>query len=45
MPGTKLGAGVIVGARSFVAGGKFKNFTMLSGAPAVVVDEDVFVKM
>lgn len=45
MPGSKLGAGVIVGARSFVAGGKYKNFTMLSGYPAVVVDEDVYVKM
>lgn len=45
MPGTKLGSGVIVGAKSFVAGGKFKNFSMLSGYPAEVVDEEIYVKM
>lgn len=45
MPGTKLGTGVIVGAKSVVTGGKYKNFTMLSGYPAEVVDEDVYVKM
>ena len=45
MPGTKLGTGVIVGAKSVVTGGRYKNFTMLSGYPAEVVDEDVYVKM
>lgn len=44
MPGTKLGTGVIVGARSFVSG-KFKNFTMISGSPAEIVDEDIYFKM
>ena len=44
MPGTKLGTGVIVGARSFVSG-KFKNFTMISGYPAEIVDEDIYFKM
>lgn len=44
MPGTRLGTGVIVAARSLVSG-RFDNFTMLSGSPAEVVDKDVFVKM
>lgn len=43
MPGTKLGVGVIAGARSVVSG-KYKNFTLISGSPAEVVDEDVYWK-
>lgn len=44
MPGAKIGTGVIVGARSFVSG-KIKNFTMVSGMPAIPVDEDIYFKM
>ena len=43
MPGAKIGAGVIVGARSIVSG-KLPNFTLASGSPAVVVDENIFWK-
>ena len=43
MPGSKIGVGVIVGARSMVSG-KLPNFTLASGSPAVVVDEEVFWK-
>ena len=40
MPGSKLGVGVIVGARSMVSG-KLPNFTLASGTPAEVVDEEI----
>ncbi len=43
MPGTKIGVGVIVGAGSMVQG-KLPNFTLATGRPAVVVDEDIFWK-
>lgn len=43
MPGSKIGAGVIVGACSMVAG-KLPNFTLATGNPASVVDEDIFWK-
>lgn len=43
MPGSKIGVGVIVGAGSLVQG-KLPNFTLATGRPAVVVDEDVFWK-
>lgn len=43
MPGAKIGVGVIVGARSMVSG-KLPNFTLASGTPAEVVDEDIFWK-
>lgn len=43
MPGAKLGAGVIVGANSMVSS-KVKNFTLVSGSPAQVVDEDIYWK-
>lgn len=43
MPGSKIGVGVIVGARSMVSG-KLPNFTLASGSPAEVVDEDIFWK-
>lgn len=43
MPGAKIGVGVIVGARSLVSG-KLPNFTLASGSPAQVVDEDIFWK-
>lgn len=43
MPGAKIGVGVIVGARSMVHG-KLPNFTLASGMPAEVVDEDIFWK-
>lgn len=43
MPGAKIGTGVIVGARSMVSG-KLPNFTLASGSPAEVVDEDIFWK-
>ena len=43
MPGSKIGVGVIVGARSMVSG-KIPNFTLVSGNPADVVDEDIFWK-
>lgn len=43
MPGAKIGVGVIVGAGSMVSG-KLPNFTLATGRPAVVVDEDIFWK-
>lgn len=43
MPGSKIGAGVIVSAGSLVSG-KLPNFTLATGSPAEVVDEDVFWK-
>ena len=43
MPGSKIGAGVIVGARSIVSG-KLPNFTLASGSPAQVVDEEIYWK-
>ena len=43
MPGSKIGVGVIVGAGSMVSG-KIPNFTLASGRPAVVVDEEIFWK-
>lgn len=43
MPGAKLGAGVIVSANSMVSS-KIPNFTLCSGSPAVVVDEDIYWK-
>lgn len=43
MPGTKIGVGVIVGAGSMVSG-KLPNFTLASGSPAVVVDEEIYWK-
>lgn len=43
MPGSKIGVGAIVGAGSMVSG-KIPNFTLASGRPAVVVDEDIFWK-
>ena len=43
MPGAKVGAGVIVGANSMVSS-KVKNFTLVSGSPAQVVDEDIYWK-
>lgn len=43
MPGAKIGTGVVVGARSTVSG-KLPNFTLASGSPAEVVDEDIFWK-
>lgn len=43
MPGAKLGTGVIVGAGSMVSS-KCKNFTLVSGSPAEVVDEDIYWK-
>ena len=43
MPGSKIGVGVIVGAGSLVQG-KLPNFTLATGRPAVVVDEDIFWK-
>lgn len=43
MPGSKIGVGVIVGAGSVVSG-KLPNFTLATGRPAVVVDEDIFWK-
>lgn len=44
MPGSKIGVGVIVGAGSMVSG-KLPNFTLATGRPAVVVDEDIFWKV
>lgn len=44
MPGAKVGAGVIVGACSLVSG-KLPNFTLATGNPAVVVDEDIYWKI
>ncbi len=43
MPGARIGVGVIVGAGSIVSG-KLPNFTLATGRPAVVVDEDIFWK-
>lgn len=43
MPGAKIGVGVIVGARSIVSG-KLPNFTLASGSPAQVVDEEIYWK-
>ena len=43
MPGSKVGAGVIVGTGSVVSG-KLPNFTLATGRPAVVVDEDIYWK-
>lgn len=43
MPGSKIGVGVVVGAGSIVQG-KLPNFTLATGRPAVVVDEDIFWK-
>lgn len=44
MPGTKLGTGVIVGAKSFVRS-SIPSFTMAMGYPAEVIDEDIYFKM
>lgn len=44
MAGTKLGAGVIIGAKSFVRS-SIPSFTMAMGHPAEVVDEDIYFKM
>ena len=44
MPGSKIGAGVIVGTGSIV-NGKLPNFTLATGRPAVVVDEDIYWKV
>ena len=43
MPGSKIGVGVIVGTGSTVSG-KLPNFTLATGRPAVIVDEDIFWK-
>ena len=43
MPGSKIGTGVVVGTGSMVSG-KLPNFTLASGRPAVVVDEEIFWK-
>ena len=43
MPGSKIGVGVIVGAGSMVQG-KLPNFTLATGRPAFVVDEDIYWK-
>lgn len=44
MAGTKLGTGVIIGAKSFVRSA-IPSFTMAMGHPAEVVDEDIYFKM
>ena len=44
MAGTKLGTGVIVGAKSFVRS-SIPSFTVAMGHPAEVVDEDIYFKM
>lgn len=44
MAGTKLGTGVIVGAKTFVRS-SIPSFTMAMGNPAEVVDEDIYFKM
>lgn len=44
MAGTKLGTGVIVGAKSFVKSA-MPSFTMVMGHPAEVVDEEIYFKM
>lgn len=43
MPGSKIGTGGIVGAGSIVSG-KLPSFTLATGRPAVVVDEDIYWK-
>ena len=43
MPGAKIGVGVLVGAGSMVQG-KLPNFTLATGRPAEVVDEDIYWK-
>jgi acetyltransferase-like isoleucine patch superfamily enzyme len=43
MPGAKIGVGVIVGAGSMVQG-KLPNFTLATGRPAEVIDEEIFWK-
>lgn len=43
MPGSNIGVGVIVGARSTVSG-KLPNFTLAAGTPAEVVDEEIYWK-
>ena len=43
MPGAKIGVGVIVGAGSLVSG-KLPNFTLATGRPAEVVDEEIYWK-
>lgn len=43
MPGSNIGVGVIVGARSTVSG-KLPNFTLATGTPAEVVDEEIYWK-
>lgn len=43
MPGSQIGVGVIVGTGSMVSG-KLPNFTLATGRPAEVVDEDIFWK-
>lgn len=43
MPGSKIGVGVIVGTGSTVSG-KLPNFTLATGRPAIVVDEDIYWK-
>lgn len=43
LPGAKIGDGVIVGANSLVIG-NISSFTMVSGNPAQVVDEEVYWK-
>ena len=42
--GTKLGTGVVVGAKSFVRS-SIPAFTIAMGHPAEVVDEDIYFKM
>lgn len=43
MPGVKIGAGAIVGAKAFVTSNVPPN-AMVSGNPAVVIDEDILWK-
>lgn len=43
MPGVKIGAGAIIGAKAFVTSNVPAN-AMVSGNPAVIVDEDVLWK-
>ncbi len=44
MAGTKLGTGVIIGAKSFVKS-SVPSFTMAMGHPAEIVDEDIYFKL
>lgn len=44
MPGAKIGVGAIVSAGSMVSG-KLPNFTLSAGAPAKVVDENIYWKL